>query len=103
MTFLPRFSARALAVLFSVSLAASFSQTTIARAGSEEQEREEAARIQNNLHVVPAPKGRVTGQRIQAISTTVVNFSELARLEALHVTKGPLRALDMEALDNHLD
>src|SRR5690349_15127610 len=103
MTFLPRLPIRALAVLFSLHLAVSFSQTSIARAESEEQERAEAARMQNNVHVVPAPKGRVTGQRIQAISTTVVNFSELARLEALHAAKGPVRALDMEALDNHVE
>jgi hypothetical protein len=102
MTFLPRFSARALAVLFSVSLAASFSQTTIARAESEEAE--EAARMQNNVHVVnPAPGQAVQSRKIQAISTTVINFSELARQQALHPGKGPIRALDMEALDNHID
>jgi len=103
MTLMPRLSLRAAAVLFALSLAAP-PFAPVARAESQEAEREEAARIQNNVHVVgPAPGHTVEARRVHALSTTVVNFSELARQAALHPGKGPIRALDMEALDNHIE
>jgi hypothetical protein len=106
MTLSSRFSTRVLASLFALSLAAPLlphPRAVFAESEQEElEERLREARLQTR--VAPAPKGRVLdGQRIHAVSTTVVNFGDLARKQQQHPPGGPLRVLDMESLDNHVD
>ena len=98
---------RALALLAAFTLVMFLApRPPVARAESDEQEREEAARRQQlQVHVtVPSQAQELRGTQIKALSRTVVNFGELARQEAMRPHRtGPIRVLDMEAHDNHVD
>jgi len=96
-----RSTTRFLAVTFALTLATAYLPHPV-RAESESQrrlEREERERRGAvKVRLVPAPPGRVMdSRRIDAISTTVVNFEDLARKQAAHPNKGPVRALELEA------
>jgi len=101
MTQPSRFTTRFLTVTFALTLATAYLPHPV-RAESESQRRREREERERRGAVKvrlanPAPGHRVESQRINALSTTVVNFEDLARKQAAHPNKGPVRALELEA------